>query len=100
MSELTELVSKGDEKGLFRTVLPPSIEQAVRSENLDFCKNRAIYDNDYFRFIYTLVKIFKDNNCFFSEDKSIENSLFITECCNLGLDFIFNTFFKTGKKLR
>ena len=100
LSELTELVSKGDEKGLFRTCLPPSIEQAVRSENLDFFKNRAVYDPDYFRFIYTMVKCFKDNSYFLSEEKSRENSLFISECCQLGLEFIFNTFFKTGKKLR
>ncbi len=59
LSELTELVSKGDEKGLFRTHMPSSIEKAVKSENLDFCKNRAVYDPDYFHFIYTMVRIFK-----------------------------------------
>lgn len=95
LSELTELVSKGDEKGLFRTFLPSSIEQTVRSENLDFCKNRAIYDTDYFNFIYNMVKIFRDN-----EQKLVENPQFIIQCCNLGFEFIFNTFFKTGKKLR
>ncbi len=59
LSELTELVSKGDEKGLFRTHMPSSIEKAVKSENLDFCKNRAVYDADYFNFIYMMVRIFK-----------------------------------------
>ena len=59
LSELAELVSRGDEKGLFRTCLPPSIEQIVKSENLEFCKNRTIYDNDYFQIIYELVKISK-----------------------------------------
>ena len=59
LSELTELVSKGDEKGLFGTFLPPSIEQAVKSENLEFCRNRGIYDADYFQFIYNMVNIFK-----------------------------------------
>jgi len=94
LSELTELVTKGDEKGLFRTHLPPSIEQAVKAENLDFCKNRAIYEQDYFRFIYYLVK-----NCQEKEFMT-ERALIVTECCKLGLEFLFNTFFKTGKKLR
>lgn len=91
LSELTELVSKGDEKGLFRTHLPPSIEQAVKAENLDFCKNRAMYEPDYFRFIYYLVK---------NSQKEIHNGAMVTECSKLGLEFLFNTFFKTGKKLR
>ena len=61
LSELAELVSKGDEKGLFRMSLPASIEQIVKSENLEFCKNRTIYDHDYFHFIYEMVKISKVN---------------------------------------
>jgi hypothetical protein len=59
LSELAELVSKGDEKGLFRMSLPASIEQIVKSENLEFCKNRTIYDHDYFHFIFEMVKISK-----------------------------------------
>lgn len=59
LSELAELVSRGDEKGLFRTCLPASIEQMVKSENLEFCKNRTVYDNEYFQFIYEMVKISK-----------------------------------------
>lgn len=59
LSELAELVTRGDEKGLFRTVLPPAIEQAVKTENLEFCKNREIYDFDYFNFVYSMIRIFK-----------------------------------------
>ena len=59
LSELAELVTRGDEKGLFRTTLPPAIEQAVKTENLEFCKNREIFDFDYFHFVYSMVKIFK-----------------------------------------
>ncbi len=62
MSELTELVSKGDEKGLFRTCMPPTIEHAVKSENLEFCKNRAVYDIDYFKFIFNMVNIYNVSN--------------------------------------
>jgi ubiquitin carboxyl-terminal hydrolase 9/24 len=98
-SELAELVTKGDEKGLFCTGLPPAIEQIVKSENLEFCKNRAIYDLDYFKFIFNMVRIFRTNSLC-GDNKIIENDLFTSECCNLGLEFLYNTYFKTGKKLR
>ena len=98
-SELAELVTKGDEKGLFCTGLPPAIEQIVKSENLEFCKNRAIYDLDYFKFMFNMVRIFKTNSLC-GDNKIVENDLFTSECCNLGLEFLYNTYFKTGKKLR
>ncbi len=53
--ELTELVHKGEKKGLFSDKMPASIQQVVRDENLRFMKNRGVYDVDYFRFIRTLV---------------------------------------------
>ncbi len=100
LSELAELVSRGDEKGLFRTNLPPAIERIVKMENLEFCKNREIYEYDYFQFIYKMVKIFKEN-FFLGENRIKENnSLFAVESTNLGLEFLYNTYFKTGKKLR
>jgi hypothetical protein len=92
-------VSRGDEKGLFRTHLPPAIERIVKMENLEFCKNREIYESDYFQFIYKMVKIFKEN-FYFGENRIKENSLFAVESTNLGLEFLYNTYFKTGKKLR
>jgi ubiquitin carboxyl-terminal hydrolase 9/24 len=109
LSELTELVSKGDEKGLFRTLtsLPPAIEETVKAENLEFCKNKAIYDQDYFDFIYILVKVFKENDSSKCDMNGLpletiknQNDSFAVECCTLGLNFLFNTFLKTGKKLR
>ena len=32
--------------------------------------------------------------------KSVFQGLFVANSCNLGLEFLYNTFFKTGKKLR
>ena len=55
LSELAELVSRGDEKGLFNTCLPPAIEQTVKFENLEFCKNKDTYNADYFQFIFKIV---------------------------------------------
>jgi hypothetical protein len=99
LSELTELIIKGDEKGLFKAGLPARIDQMVKAENLEFCKNRAIYDADYFQFIYDMAKIFKELNLC-GEDRQKESELFAIESCNLGLEFLYNTYFKTGKKLR
>lgn len=113
LSELSELVSKGDEKGIFRYGMPPAIEQIVRSENLEFCKNRSIYDASYFKFIYNLIQIFREGHCgmlsvdahhhhhiekrkLSDEDKE---SLYV-DACSLALEFLFNTYLKTGRKLR
>jgi hypothetical protein len=117
LSELSELVSKGDEKGIFRNGLPPAIEQIVRSENLEFSKNRSIYDKEYFEFINNMLKVViineKIENCSSSEldcysslfSKQIklcddDSEQFYTEAASLGLEFLFNTYFKTGRKLR
>lgn len=99
MSQLAELISKGDEKGLFRTGLPPEIEHIVKAENLEFCKNRAIYDNDYLQFIFNMVRIFKDVDIL-GEARARESEMFAIEATNLSLEFLFNTYFKIGKKLR
>ena len=53
--ELTELVHKGEKKGIFTDKMPASIQQMVRDENLRFMKNRDVYDADYFKFIRTLI---------------------------------------------
>jgi len=50
--------------------------------------------------IFSLCKSKKKDNIFLGDERTIQTSQFITECCNLGLEFMFNTYFKTGKKLR
>ena len=94
LSELAELVSRGDEKGLFSACLPPAIEQTVKFENLEFCKNKDTYNNDYFQFIFNMTRLFKLQ----LSDSNYEQ--FAVECTYLGFKFLFNTLFKTGKKLR
>ena len=53
--ELTELVHKGEKRGLFMDKMPARIQQVVRDENLRFMKNRGVYDVDYFRFVRDLI---------------------------------------------
>lgn len=99
LSQLAELISRGDEKGLFRTGLLPEIEQIVKAENLEFCRNRAIYDPDYLQFIFNMVRVYKDVD-FLGEGRLRETDLFAFEATNLSLEFLYNTYFKIGKKLR
>ena len=99
MSQLAELISRGDEKGIFRTGLLTEIERIVKAENLEFCRNRAIYDPDYLQLIFHMVRVFKDVN-FLGESRIRESDMFAFEATNLSLEFLYNTYFKIGKKLR
>ncbi len=49
--ELTELVHKGEKRGLFPDRMPAHIQQVVRDKNLRFMKNRDVYDANYFSFV-------------------------------------------------
>jgi ubiquitin carboxyl-terminal hydrolase 9/24 len=57
LQELTELVHKGEKKGIFHGRMPAPIQRAVREENLQFMKNRDIYDADYFQFVHKLAAV-------------------------------------------
>jgi len=54
LKQLTELVHKGEKKGLFSNKMPARIQQVVREENLLFMRNRNVYDADYFTFLREL----------------------------------------------
>jgi len=54
LKQLTELVHKGEKKGLFSNKMPARIQQVVREENLLFMRNRNVYDADYFTFVRDL----------------------------------------------
>jgi len=54
LKQLTELVHKGEKKGLFSNKMPARIQQVVREENLLFMRNRNVYDADYFLFVRNL----------------------------------------------
>lgn len=54
LKQLTELVHKGEKKGLFSNKMPARIQQVVREENLLFMRNRNVYDADYFAFVRDL----------------------------------------------
>ena len=53
--ELTELVHKGEQRGIFVDKMPASIQQAIHAENITFVKNRDVYSADYFSFLIRLT---------------------------------------------
>jgi len=53
--ELTELVHKGERKGIFMDKMPSSIQRLIHSENLTFIKNRDVFNDEYCRFVKNLV---------------------------------------------
>lgn len=55
LSQLTALVHHGEKQGLFTEKVPPKILRVVQEDNLRFFRNRDIYSEEYFGFVYQLV---------------------------------------------
>ncbi|KAK2177004.1 hypothetical protein NP493_624g01033 [Ridgeia piscesae] len=92
--ELTELVHKGEKRGLFPDRMPAHIQQVVRDKNLRFMKNRDVYDPNYFTFVRKLVS----RNMACATEPAYE-----AMCCEslqLAIKFLLNTYFHTSSRLR
>ncbi|XP_071800380.1 ubiquitin carboxyl-terminal hydrolase 24-like isoform X2 [Asterias amurensis] len=94
LSELTALVRKGEHRGMFVDRMPPGIQRVIRDNNLQFLRNRAIYDPDYFTFLYALA------TCNMSLTLSNQYDSLAVTSLQLAFQFLFNTYFRTKKKLR
>lgn len=92
--ELTELVHKGEKKGIFMDEMPASIHQIIQAENLTFVKNRDVYNTDYFRFIRDLVAVNM------SKESHKDFQQMSVTALQLGIRFLFNTFFRCKKKTK
>jgi ubiquitin carboxyl-terminal hydrolase 9/24 len=58
LSQLSDLLEKGEKTGLFNKVggrMPSRIERGIQEENLRFLQNRDVYCEDYYRFVYDLA---------------------------------------------
>lgn len=73
--------------------MPPSICQAVLEENLKFMKNREVYNQNYFKFIRALASINVNKS------KHTDFEEMATVSLRLAVNFLFNTFLRTKKKL-
>ncbi|BFY99847.1 hypothetical protein BsWGS_02887 [Bradybaena similaris] len=92
LMELTELVHKGERKGIFMDRMPSGIQQVIHAENITFVKNRDIYSPEYFTFIRHLAsrnKLYKDDADY--EEMCIQSM-------QLGVWFLFNTYLRTRLK--
>ncbi|XP_034271054.1 ubiquitin carboxyl-terminal hydrolase 24 isoform X2 [Pantherophis guttatus] len=94
LSILTKLVKKGEKKGLFVEKMPVRIYQMVRDENLKFMKNRDVYCSDYFSFVLSLASL----NA--TKLKHTHYPSMARVSLQLAVQFLFQTYLRTKKKLR
>nr|XP_044995148.1 ubiquitin carboxyl-terminal hydrolase 24 isoform X2 [Jaculus jaculus] len=94
LSILTKLVKKGEKKGLFVEKMPARIYQMVRDENLKFMKNRDVYSSDYFSFVLSLASL----NA--TKLKHPYYPCMAKVSLQLAVQFLFQTYLRTKKKLR
>ncbi|KAF3819794.1 hypothetical protein GH733_015303 [Mirounga leonina] len=94
LSILTKLVKKGEKKGLFVEKMPVRIYQMVRDENLKFMKNRDVYSSDYFSFVLSLASL----NA--TKLKHPYYPCMAKVSLQLAIQFLFQTYLRTKKKLR
>nr|XP_025960692.1 ubiquitin carboxyl-terminal hydrolase 24 [Dromaius novaehollandiae] len=94
LSILTKLVRKGEKKGLFVEKMPVRIYQMVRDENLKFMKNRDVYSSDYFSFVLSLASL----NA--TKVKHPHYPCMAKVSLQLAVQFLFQTYLRTKKKLR
>ena len=58
LSQLSDLLEKGDKSALFEmSRMPANIEREINEENLRFLQNRDVYCEDYYKFILELASI-------------------------------------------
>ncbi|KFM65449.1 Ubiquitin carboxyl-terminal hydrolase 24, partial [Stegodyphus mimosarum] len=93
LSQLTQLVDKGERHGLFLDKMPARIQQVVRDENLRFMHNRDIYNESYFYFIRQLL--FANINLMQSSSFSIYA---VDSLLPLSMNFLFNTYLRYKKR--
>ncbi|XP_070563005.1 ubiquitin carboxyl-terminal hydrolase 24-like isoform X2 [Ptychodera flava] len=94
LSMLTALVRKGEKRGIFLDQMPASIQQEIRDENLRFVKNKGVHNVEYFKFVRQLVSCNSRNKHLSHFDEVEVTSL------RIAVQFLFNTYFRTKKKLR
>ncbi|XP_050400806.1 ubiquitin carboxyl-terminal hydrolase 24 isoform X1 [Patella vulgata] len=93
LMELTELVHKGERKGIFLDKMPASIQQVIHAENVTYVKDRDVYNMEYFKFIRNLVA-----KNIFQDDQQVEYGTMCVQSIQLGTRFLFHTYLRTRQK--
>lgn len=91
LSQLSNLIRKGDQRRMFTSKMPASISHLVREENLQFMRNRDVYCQKYFDFVKELASV--NLNCVDGFPAIAVTSL------QLSTQFLFNTYFRTRRTL-
>lgn len=92
LSQLTRLVDHGERQGWFPSHMPPHIGQQVQEQNLQFARNRDVYNTHYFDFVASLTSINLDNMQHPDYEQLMVQSL------NLAVNFFLNTYLKYKMK--
>ena len=66
LSQLSDLLEKGEKRGIFSSRMPASIERSIREENLRFMQNRDVFSEDYYSFLYEVTHNFKNQQSLYS----------------------------------
>ncbi len=56
LSQLSDLLEKGEQRGLFSSRMPASVERGVQEENLRFLENRDVFSQEYYNFVADLLQ--------------------------------------------
>ena len=95
LSQLSDLLEKGEKKGIFSVSrMPPSIERAIREENLRFMQNRDVYSEDYNNFIFDLATV----NTY--KQRSSDYVQLTVESVKIAVNFLFNTYYHVRRRKR
>jgi len=95
LNQLTDLLEKGEKKGLFSSRMPPSIERAIREENLKFMQNRDVYCQEYNKFIFDLATV----NTYKGRARDQYSDLSV-QSVKLSVMFLFNTYYHVKRRKR
>jgi len=57
LTQLSDLLEKGEQSLFFASRMPSTIEREIQEENLQFLQNRDVYSEDYYRFIFQLCQV-------------------------------------------
>ena len=95
LSQLSDLLEKGEKKGIFSVSrMPPSIERAIREENLRFMQNRDVYSEDYNNFMFDLATV----NTY--KQRSADYVTLSQESVKVAVQFLFNTYYHVRRRKR
>jgi ubiquitin carboxyl-terminal hydrolase 9/24 len=92
LSQLSDLLEKGEKRGLFSSRMPGTIERRMQEENLRFLENRDVYCEQYYSFVCEVVA------CNRNAAKRGDYSSLCVESVRLAVHFLFNTYYHVRQR--